>query len=410
MAITISEQPDKFAPVYNEMAYVVTSTNRTQDNFKYIADIYPTGATSPTYYRLKLSPDPTYGSVAFDIHEVLESFATKDFSAITAFTRNTSSYISYTVKFGEEYGPSSGTTVYADLTTTSTKYAYNGIFDFEDFYNYTEADWLITTGTTKYFLTNQPSSVKVRSEQNAYLYMMTDTANAVHRMQIKTYDSSGTLIATHKVNNDYAAIPTEGSRFLRFPAGPKNINLIDASDFDSGGQTVITGSVASYTLQTIDASGTGTSEIQTYTVDDTCTKYDVYQFHFKNKIGGYDQCSFIRLSRHNVEIERSKFKKPISSLLTSADWGYNLNTRGDVQYNTNIKDKITVHSDWVSEDEATWLEELITSPDVYYDDGTNFFAVNITNTTYERKKTVNDKLINITIEFEYSYNRYRQRG
>ena len=56
-----------------------------------------------------------------------------------------------------------------------------------------------------------------------------------------------------------------------------------------------------------------------------------------------------------------------------------------------------------------WLEELITSPDVYVEKSGTLVPINITTAKHERKKQVNDKLFNLTLEFTYSYNRYRQR-
>ena len=58
----------------------------------------------------------------------------------------------------------------------------------------------------------------------------------------------------------------------------------------------------------------------------------------------------------------------------------------------------------------TWLEELINSPEVYLDDSTyGLVSVNIMNSSFEFKQSVKDKLFNLEIEFEYSYDRYTQR-
>ena len=70
---------------------------------------------------------------------------------------------------------------------------------------------------------------------------------------------------------------------------------------------------------------------------------------------------------------------------------------------------ITVKSDWVTEATNDWLEELITSPDVYVDDVTfGLVPVEITTSTFDLKQTVNDKLWNISISFRYTYDTFRQ--
>jgi hypothetical protein len=84
-------------------------------------------------------------------------------------------------------------------------------------------------------------------------------------------------------------------------------------------------------------------------------------------------------------------------------------SRGLNQYETILDDTITINSDWITEDESIWLEQLVTSPDVYIYDGSNLVAVNITNANYETKYEASQQLFNLVISFTYSQNRKRQR-
>jgi hypothetical protein len=140
----------------------------------------------------------------------------------------------------------------------------------------------------------------------------------------------------------------------------------------------------------------------------TCTNYDSYRLHFLNKFGGFDSVTFDRVSRVNEEIERKSFKKLYGS--TSGRWSYNTYDRGITNYDTAIKDRLVLNSDWLTESEYAWLEELVSSPEVYWDNGNELWAVNITDSNYEKKKVVNDKLFNLTIAVEITQKRYRQRG
>lgn len=414
MAITLKDSPVNYNPAYNEIIYVWDSTNKTQENFKYIFDIYVSGVTTPTYFRLKQSPDPVYGYAIFDAHRVLENYVGSDISTTDyGFQINWYSYRQYTIKIGEEYGPSSGTTVYPDLQTYSPCYVFNGIFDFPDFKDYDETTYtfvkFLSGGSGRNYLTSQ-TSFSIRSNQNAWLYFIMDESNAVEYMEIKTYNSAGTLIDTFRVTpTSIGATVTVHNRFRRFSSGTKNLNLIPSAHLSLGSQSIITASVASYTLQAYDNTAAAVGDLITYTIDSSCTNHNVYQLHFLNKYGGFDQFSFTRQSRFNSSIERSRYKKSVGSVSSAGLWSYNKSDRGDINFNTSIKDRVILNSDWITEAQATWLEELITSPEVYYDDGTNLFAINITNSGYERRKRINDKNFNLTLEFEYSYNRYRQR-
>ena len=55
---------------------------------------------------------------------------------------------------------------------------------------------------------------------------------------------------------------------------------------------------------------------------------------------------------------------------------------------------------------ATFLLKIV----YIQDENGEYVAVNITTNSYEIKKTVNDKLINYTISFEYAQTNTNQRG
>jgi len=84
-------------------------------------------------------------------------------------------------------------------------------------------------------------------------------------------------------------------------------------------------------------------------------------------------------------------------------------------YNTRIVDEVTINSDWVSDEMAVWFENLFTSPLVFLERQTptsltpDMVAINITNSSYEKRKYSNGRqLHNITLSFNYTYDRYTQ--
>jgi hypothetical protein len=104
-----------------------------------------------------------------------------------------------------------------------------------------------------------------------------------------------------------------------------------------------------------------------------------------------------------MTIDRKQFKAPLPI-------GYSQSDRLKTNYNTTINDKITINSDWISEEQSALFEQLATSPIIYLERSANdFVAVNILNSEYEIKTFLTDrKLFNVTFEIEYSYSRYRQ--
>jgi len=104
MSLTIVGRPDKFSPVYNPMFFYVDSTNKNEDGFKYIIDIYSGTTQSNKLARYKLFPRPVDGFGVGDINQLLTSqvgyYFNQDMNVITG---STGSFIDYNVQFGEEY-------------------------------------------------------------------------------------------------------------------------------------------------------------------------------------------------------------------------------------------------------------------------------------------------------------------
>ncbi len=69
MAINITHEPQEWTPVYNEMRFVVGSTNTAQPNFRYVADIYVSGVAG--YTRLTCDSNVITGYGTFDISNVI---------------------------------------------------------------------------------------------------------------------------------------------------------------------------------------------------------------------------------------------------------------------------------------------------------------------------------------------------
>jgi hypothetical protein len=94
---------------------------------------------------------------------------------------------------------------------------------------------------------------------------------------------------------------------------------------------------------------------------------------------------------------------------TAVSWTYGTDSFSNVQYYEESKQKLTIFSNWITDTESIWLRELVESPVVYLWDGTTLQAVNITNSMYEEKKWINDKMFNLQLDIEFSFVDKKQR-
>jgi hypothetical protein len=408
MAITIQQDITGFRPAYNDDFYVVSSSNVAQTNFQFIADLYVNGSYVT---RLKTFPHATHGTGLFNPKRAIENYVTKDFDLATnLFATNDNSFCYYQLRFGEQYGTSG--TIYANLTNTSTKYVWNSIFDYEEYTDFDDTQYILSNSNCQ-FLTNAPDNLKIQSNERNYLYGITDTSGDIYYLNITTFDSSGAQIDSYKLYNQYQDVSTNARKFFRVGVGTYNFNDISSGDYaysEFGNFPVIGSNVAKYNVQTSKQDGTVTSETRTYFVEDVCTKTEATRLFFLNKLGGYDAITFKNKTKINADITRSNFKKPQGEWVNSNSFVQGRANRAVTQYDTNIKDTFTIVSDWLTEAQSVWLEELFTSPDVYVDkNGIERVPINITASSYETKQTAVAKLINYTLEYTYSYSRYRQR-
>lgn len=398
MAITINATPKDFAPVYNKMEYLIESTNVAEPNFAYLVDIYINGSATKTV-RLRIPARPSDNKGKVDIHRVLESALTSDVGNPTADagTYNASnSSLSYIVEFGEEYG--STVVQYPNEETDISRKAFNASLEKRPFINWDVTDYELD-GVTKKFLTNMPDNHKVSLNSHGWLYFIESNPLAI--ISVITFDSSGATINAFKID---ASTTSADIQFT--PSSPASLNNIDNTNILLGAQPIITSDVAYYEIYAGDPNEV--SETRTFVLEESC-KYNTNTLIFQNNLGAFDSFTFYLGDMSMTDIERKDMKVNVDTVVGN-DIVYSMNEREKVTYYTKKSETIKLMSDWISEAESNWLLELMSSPEIYLQEGNELTAVaKIKATNYTKKKEVRDKLFKIDVELELGYDDYRQR-
>ena len=398
MAITILANPKDFAPVYNKMEYLIESTNVAQPNFAYLVDIYINGSGTKTV-RLRIPARPSDNKGKVDIHRVLESALTSDVGNPTGTDGTydaSNSSLSYIVEFGEEYG----TTLiqYPNEETDISRKAFNASLEKRPFINWDVTEYELD-GITKKFLTNMPDNNKVSLNSHGWLYYLDDPA--ITFINVNVFDLNGSPLAGAKID---VTASTSDIQFV--PSSPASLNNIDVANLLVGAQPIIDSTVGSYEIQ---ARGVGSySETRTFIIEESC-KYNTNTLIFQNNLGAFDSFTFYLGDMSMADIERKDMKVNVDTVVGS-DIVYSMNEREKVTYYTKKSETIKLMSDWISEEESNWLLELMSSPEIYLQEGNELVAVaKIKATNYTKKKVVRDKLFKIDVELELGYDDYRQR-
>ena len=257
------------------------------------------------------------------------------------------------------------------LTGTSSElYTWNGTRQYtertKDFRQYIIATSSIANNGK--FLTNYDLSVDkpVRLDDYETLSMILPSSPLnPYYVYVNTYTSANTLIGTYGLTYSSA----NGFRKVDIGVGP--MNLINMGiPFISYLGTNIVDRYEVYVKNTGSLFANNVSEVRKYKIDNKCSNYEKQRIVFLNRLGGYDYFNFTLDSKRTLGISRTEYEKML-------DWNYNVGDRGKTILAQKAEIKMTMTSDWITENDAIWLEELMTSPEV--------FLMPLTNVVYQNK-------------------------
>jgi len=134
-----------------------------------------------------------------------------------------------------------------------------------------------------------------------------------------------------------------------------------------------------------------------FTVKDEC-KYPLINCIFKNKYGFWQTIPFNKLSKKTQDFTNESYNGLISNY-----GSYALNTHVKRTYNINGREKVTVNTDFIPEEYNALFTELMLSEFVYLEENGQVLPVNVVKTSFEKKTKLINKLIQYSMDFEYSF-------
>jgi hypothetical protein len=146
----------------------------------------------------------------------------------------------------------------------------------------------------------------------------------------------------------------------------------------------------------VGATGSRISEIKEYEILCQCREYELIQLAFVNKLGGVDYWTFNLVSKYRSQIERDRIKQ-------SLRYNYNVGNRQHRIINQRITENWTINTDYITDEQAVFIRELVESPEVYWIKDGNLLPIIITDDSYEFKSSLNDILVQYTISFTKAY-------
>lgn len=141
--------------------------------------------------------------------------------------------------------------------------------------------------------------------------------------------------------------------------------------------------------------------IATYIFSSECeTKYKPIRVNYINKKGAWDFITFFKARTENWEVKNKEYQ------LLPDDVNYNPLRGESKAFNYEAKQSIKVNTGWLDESYNEMIKDLMTSETILlYDYQTETQKpVKLKTMTTDLKTSLQDKMINYQIDFEYNYN------
>jgi len=151
-------------------------------------------------------------------------------------------------------------------------------------------------------------------------------------------------------------------------------------------------------------SSVGTSQVTTITLEAVCEpKYQELQVIFYNKFGALQIMPFYKKSVDSINTNSDSYKRNLMEFAT--DPTYNTEKHQIRQFHVTGKEAITMNTGFIQESFNEVIKQMMLSEQVWVDNGTEVLPITLNTKSLQFKKSVNDKLINYTVDFEYAFNK-----
>ena len=293
--------------------------------------------------------------------------------------------------------------------SSSTLSTFNGVRQYvNEGLNYGTSSTYLITGQVPYgstfSLTNYRfcnatptytgSKVVELNDYETLSYLIDNSAGLINQIQLQLYDANlnvtNTFTASYSLNSIYKRID--------LGTGPMNLKAL----FGSG---VFNTNPLYYTVCLTATDPTKRFGIYSYKIKDNdpranCSPYPKIRLCWLNQLGGFDYYTFNFKSKNSINVSKTEFKRELA-------WNYTVGERQDYVLATKANEMWQISSDFITENESNWVKEMLQSPEVYMlnVNGTSVqkLPIIITDTAYEVKTYLTDKLFALTVNFKYAY-------
>ena len=327
------------------------------------------------------------------LHTVTAITGTTNFTINALWADVTDATINGTVKYADNRK-----TITLDIVSTLDKHIFNGVQPWLDMPNWDETDYELD-GITKSWLTNQPKTFNCTPSQDLWLNLRGDGVGINKRVYFE--NDNGDLF--------YKAIA--GGDYIKGVAvGPNNFGSLTLV---SGTGQLIKDDTKIYQVWYSDGLF---NPVQSLAYEITIDRRPVitqYNILFLDRMGSWSSFAFQLKTYEKLNIKRETYNKDVPGYVTGSQWKYKSYEQGSVNYNTQVSKTIDLNTNWMTEAQAYYFQELVTSPQTYIAPVTfvsceyvlgEYISCNVMNNSFDIDTVRNKHLIRQQLQVRLSNN------
>jgi hypothetical protein len=458
MAVSIVQRPlYKVLPIGQQIMFSVSHTTIVATKFKvkFIAEVHVSktainlGSTTDIIGTFKTTPNNA-GVGMFDLRPILETFVSPDnepsstanatykgipnsfvpfpIHLVDKYSLSDNSIKYFAIQFKIEYAETADGTVLDPGQGSNTQNAdnsvqytmFNGVLQYDDVlteslfgndYGYNLQNFELTDNDSQ-FLSNAPTTQYARLTDYGtfpFLNFVPNSTDKVSSLTLKYYNSLGVQLGTDEdvpnqtSNGGVTAVGDSNTMLNYFGGFPANLE---------GWSTIWDAHKANISYYTIQDTN-GDSVL--YRINILCPNlkgFEAIRLAWLNQWGTWDYYTFNMKSTRSIQTNRTSYTQ-LGGTWNESTFKISDYKGGKKNFRVNSTEKIKLNTDFVTEAEGVWFEELINSPEVYI---VNEFSSDVSNTitnkyidpvvlttsSYVKKTIANDKVMQYTIEIEKS--------
>jgi hypothetical protein len=254
--------------------------------------------------------------------------------------------------------------------------------------NFTGAEFILDDLVQGLFLTNMPKIVSQNESQENWLAFYN---NYVSQTLFLNFENDLGDIGIRRIN----CTNTQG--IIQIASGLGNMGTLTAL---AGTLPIVKDDATIVKVHLTNTGGTPVSEVITYQIDRRCN-ISQYEIVFMDRLGTFANFAMQLRAYEKGNVNRLTYNKQfgdtVAGLVT-----FNTYESGTTTYHVDDTREISLNTNYMTDAESVYFDELLTSGYTYLKVRDDYFACQVQETSYETQRAVNKPLIRKSVTVRYA--------